>query len=107
MIKKLSKIRGSSNFSLAFQTAVLLAWFLLSGVCYAQTDAQVQVRVFMEGLLKPIPEMVHVDAGEFNIGISDNTPTPPHNQYWSNAEVITTQTGNIEWPQKADYLPAI
>ena len=101
MTKELSTIGGSSNFSFTLQTAFLFAWFLLSGVCYAQqTDAQVQVRVFMEGLLKPIPEMVRVDAGEFDIGISDNTPTPPHNQYWSNDEVVTTQTGNIEWPQR-------
>ena len=101
MIKKLSTIRGSSDFPLTLKTAFLLAWFLLSGVCHAQQpNAQVQVRVFMEGLLKPIPEMVRVDDGEFNIGITDNTPTTPHNQYWSNGDTVTTQTGNVEWPQK-------
>ncbi len=100
MIKKLSAIKDFSNLRLTFQTASLLAWFLLSGICYAQTNAQVQVRVFMEGLLKPIPEMVRVDGGEFDIGISDNTPTSPHNQYWRNGDIVTAQTGNVESPRK-------
>ena len=100
MVRRLSAIRGLFILRLIPQTAFLFAWLLLSSVCYAQTDAQVQVRVFMEGLIKPIPEMVHVNAGEFAVGIANSTPTAPHNRYWSDGNLVTTQTNNVEWPQQ-------
>ena len=97
MLKPLNTIKGIFAPRLIPQAVLLFACFLLSGVCYAQgTNAQVQVRVFMEGLIKPVPEMVRVNAEEFDIGIADNTPTVPHNQYWSDGNIVTTQTGNVE-----------
>ena len=101
MLKPLNIIQGIFAPRLISQAVLLFACFLLPGVCYAQgTNAQVQVRVFMEGLIKPVPEMVRVNAEEFDIGIADNTPTVPHNQYWSDGNIVTTQTGNVEWPQQ-------
>ena len=100
MVRKIEVIKSLSAV-LITQTAFQLALFLLSGVCHAQTtEAHVQVRVFLEGLIKPIPEMVRVNAGTFSIGIANNNPTAPYNQYWRNGEVATEQAGNVEWPQK-------
>ena len=104
MIERLSTIKGLFTLHITTQTVFLVAWFLLSGVCYAQTNAQVQVRVFLEGLIKPIPEMVRVNAGTFDIGIDNNNPTAPHNQYWSNGNTVTTQTSNVEHPQRQIIL---
>ena len=103
MHKKIRVKKGLFTLRIT-QTAFLFAWFLLSGVCYAQTNAQVQVRVFLEGLIKPIPEMVRVNRGTFDIGIDNNNSIAPHNQYWRSGELRTAQTGNVESPQQQIIL---
>ena len=95
MLKPLNTIKGMFAPQLIPQAVFLFAWLLLSGVCYAQqTNAQVQVRVFMEGLLKPVPEMVRVEAGMFNIGTEGSTG--PQNTIWNNGTVETDSNQNFE-----------
>ena len=96
MLKPIILIKGIFAPRLIPQAVLLFACFLLPGVCYAQqeTNAQVQVRVFMEGLLKPIPEMVRVEAGMFNIGTEGSTG--PQNTIWNNGTVETDSNQNFE-----------
>ncbi len=94
MLKPLRKIKGIFTSQLIPQTIFLFAWFLLSGVCHAQTQPQIQVRVFMEGLLKPIPEMVRVEAGTFNIGTEELVG--PQNSIWNNGAIETDDGHNFE-----------
>ncbi len=97
MLKPLRKTKGTFTSRLIPQTIFLFAWFLLSGVCYAQTNAQVQVRVFMEGLLIPIPEMVQVRAGMFNKGTAESAESNgPHNSIWNNGTIETVNGRNHE-----------
>ncbi len=97
MLKPLRKTKGTFTSRLIPQTIFLFAWFLLSGVCYAQTNAQVQVRVFMEGLLKPIPEMVRVRAGTFNQGTAESAASDgPHNNLWDSGTFRTIPGINFE-----------
>ena len=95
MLKPLILIKGVFAPRLIPQAVFLFAWFLLSGVCHAQeTNAQVQVRVFMEGLLKPVPEMVLVRTGMFNIGTEGSTG--PQNTIWNNGTIETDSNQNFE-----------
>ena len=97
MFNLLRTINGIFTSRLIPQTIFLFACFLLSGVCYAQTEAQVQVRVFMEGLLKPIPEMVRVRAGTFNQGTAESVRSNgPHNSLWDGGTITTFNGINFE-----------
>ena len=97
MLNPLNIIKGIFTSRLLPQTTLLFAWFLLSGVCYAQTEAQVQVRVIMEGLLKPIPEMVQVGVGRFNKGTAESAESNgPHNNIWNNGTIDTVNGRNHE-----------
>ena len=97
MLKPLRKTKGTFTSRLIPQTIFVFVWFLLSGVCYAQTNAQVQVRVFMEGLLKPIPEMVRVRAGTFNQGTAESVRSNgPHNSLWDGGTIRTINGINFE-----------
>ena len=94
------KVPSKSPHILISKVAILLVWFCLFNVCYAQSDdassVQLQVRVFLEGLIESrTPEMVRVEAGQFIIGI----PADQSNlRLWNAGDEID---GNFETPQKS------
>ena len=98
------KVPSKSPHILISKVAILLVWFCLFNVCYAQPDdassVQLQVQVFLEGLIESrTPEMVRVEARQFIIG----TPADQSNlRLWNAGDEID---GNFETPQKSVTIP--
>ena len=109
------KVPSKSPHILISKVAILLVWFCLFNVCYAQSSddassVQLQVRVFLEGLIESrTPEMVRVNAGQFIIGtsgesgIADQKNPEPRHRLWNAGNIEIGESS--ERPQQSVTIP--